>query len=82
MTKRRVANNLMFGGKRGLKYPVNIVMAVSGTGTATKGGVVTVVSATASNSFQINTGGTVYCTLTAGTNIGTKIGTAGAIGTY
>ena len=71
MSKRRRASELMFGKKNALKYPVNVVAVTSGTGTATRGGTITLVaSATAT---------AVYSALTSGTNIATLVGTSEVI---
>ena len=72
MTKRRVASIQMFGKKDALKYPTNVVAALSGTGTVSKYGVVTVVAASGVN---IISAGTTYITVSSGTNIGTLVGT-------
>lgn len=63
MSKRRRASELMFGKKRALKYPVNVVAAASGTGTATRGGTITVVASDSA-----------YSAMTSGTNIATLVG--------
>lgn len=68
MSVRRRASELIFKKKRALKYPVNVVVAASGTGTCAKAGVITVVAAA--------TATRAYCTLAATTNVGTIIGTA------
>ena len=71
MSKRRRASELMFGKKNALKYPVNVVAVLTGTGTATEGGVLTILaSATAT---------TVYATLDSGADTGTIVGTSGVI---
>ena len=67
MSVRRRASEIMFSKSHGLKYPVRVVVAASGTGTAAEKGVITVV-----------TNSTVYLTMTTGTNIGTVVGTAAA----
>jgi hypothetical protein len=71
MSKRRRASELAFGKKYALKYPVNVVVAASGTGTVAKGGVITVVAAT-----NASVATRAYLTVGATTNIGTLIGTA------
>ena len=70
MSKRRQASILMFGKKNCLKYPVDVVAALSGTGTAAKEGVITCVASNVSTR--------AYLTVTSATNIGTLVGTAGA----
>ncbi len=65
MSKRRRASELVYKNKYGFKWPVAVVAVLSGTGTATAGGVIT-----------INTAVQVYVTAASGTNIGTLIGTA------
>ena len=74
MSKRRVASELMFGNKYGLKYPVSVVSALSGTGTETRGGTITVVAS--------NVATTAYITITTDTNIGTLVGTAAQTPTF
>lgn len=73
MSKRRVASLLMFNKKRALKYPVNVVVALSGTGTATRHGTVTLVAS--------NVATQAYVVVTSGTNVGVLVGTAVRIGT-
>ena len=68
MSKRRRASELMFKSKYALKYPVDVVAAISGTGTVAKNGVITVVAS--------NVATQAYLTLATGTNIGTLVGTA------
>jgi len=68
MSKRRAASILAFGSKYGFKHPVNIVVAVSGTGTEATAGVVTLIAS--------NVATRAYLTVSATTNIGTLIGTA------
>lgn len=68
MSKRRVASQLMFKSKYALKYPVDVVSVLSGTGTLAKSGVITVVAS--------NVATQCYLTLTTATNIGTLVGTA------
>lgn len=71
MSKRRRASELIYGKSHGLRYPVKVVAALSGTGTEPTKGVFTVVAASgAADSAQ-----GVYLTVTAGTNIGTLVGT-------
>jgi len=72
MSKRRKASELMFGQTHALKYPVHVVAAGSGTGTDTRGGVITVV-------FGATTATSAYITIQTGTNIGTLVGTAAEI---
>lgn len=67
MSKRRRASELIFGKKHALKYPVRVVSVLSGTGTATAGGVVTLLAS--------NVATAAYMTLDSGTNIGTLVGT-------
>ena len=74
MSKRRVASILVTGKKNSFKYPVKIVPVLSGTGTATGGGVFTLAAA-ATSTLNMS----VYCTLTTGTNMGTLIGTSKTI---
>lgn len=71
MSKRRRASELMFGKKHGLKYPVAVVAALSGTGTVASKGVFTVVA----DSGSALTAHAVYLTVVASTNIGTLVGT-------
>lgn len=73
MSKRRVAGLLIFNKKNALKYPVNVVVVTSGTGTATRHGTVTLVAS--------NVATQAYIVVTSGTNIATLIGTAASIGT-
>lgn len=68
MSKRRRASILMFKNKYSLKYPVDIVPALTGTGTETKSGVITVVA-------TVSTTNRAYVTISSGTNIGTLVGT-------
>lgn len=68
MSKRRRASELITGKSHGLKYPVNVIAVLSGTGTETKKGVFTVVASNVSTQ--------VYMIFTSGTNIGTLVGTA------
>lgn len=68
MSKRRRASELMFGKSHGLKYPVNVVAVLTGTGTETNKGVITVVAS--------NVATRAYMAITSGTNIGTLVGTA------
>lgn len=68
MSKRRRASELMFGRSHGLKYPVNVVATLTGTGTETVKGVITVVAS--------NVATRAYMVFTSGTNIGTIVGTA------
>lgn len=69
MSKRRRASELMFkrshGFATGAKTP--IVAVLSGTGTSTGFGIITVVAAATATQC--------YMTLSSGTNIGTLIGT-------
>lgn len=74
MSKRRRASELIYGSKRALKYPAKVQAVLTGTGTCTRGGVVTVVASNVST--------TAYITVATGTNIGTLIGTAAHIPTY
>lgn len=71
MSKRRRASELMFGRKNALKYPVNVVAVASGTGTATRGGTISLVAAATATS--------AYLTLDSGTNVGTLVGTTTVI---
>lgn len=71
MTKRRRASELMFGKRHGLKYPIAVVAALSGTGTMAAKGIFTVIAA----SGQADSGHAVYLTVVASTNIGTLVGT-------
>lgn len=74
MSKRRRASELIYGKSHGLRYPVNVVAALSGTGTVAAKGVFTVVAASgAADSAQ-----GVYLTVTSATNIGTLVGTYSA----
>lgn len=68
MSKRRRASELMFKTTRGLTYPAKVVAVLSGTGTATAGGVITVLAASVATQ--------AYMTVASGTNIGTLVGTA------
>jgi len=70
MTKRRVANNLIFKGKPMIRAGggLSIVANLSGTGTVAKSGVITIIAS--------NVATRAYLTLAATTNIGTIIGTA------
>lgn len=68
MSKRRRLSELMFAHSHGLKYPVTVVAALSGTGTETAKGVFTVVAS--------NVATRAYLVFTSGTNIGTLVGTA------
>ena len=82
MSKRRVAGNLLFNGKgNALKHPAHIVVVLTGTGTATRGGVLTLVAPAAPTKAQLYSTGSVYLTMSANTNIGTLVGTGLAIGT-
>ncbi len=67
MSKRRRASELLFKKSHGLKYPVNVVAVLSGTGTVTGANVLTVVAS--------NVATTVYLNVVASTNIGTIVGT-------
>jgi hypothetical protein len=71
MSKRKAASILMFGKKKALKYPVKVVARLSGTGTVAEYGVVTFSTA----SGVAAASGTVYLTVSSGTNIGTVVGT-------
>lgn len=70
MTKRRVANNLIFKGKPVIRAGagLNLVANLSGTGTVAKSGVITVIAS--------NVATKAYITLTTATQIGTLIGTS------
>jgi hypothetical protein len=68
MSKRRMASILMFGKKNCFKYPVKVVAVTSGTGTDTKGGVITVVASDVSTQ--------AWLTVTTATNKATIVGTA------
>lgn len=68
MSKRRRASELMFKKSHGLKYPVNVVAVLSGTGTVARAGVITVVASDVATR--------AYFTVAATTNIGTIVGTA------
>lgn len=70
MSKRRRASELMYGSSHGLKYPVKVVAALSGTGTVAAKGVFTVVAASG-----VATAHSIYLTVSSGTNIGTLVGT-------
>lgn len=70
MSKRRRASELIFGRSHVLKYPVTVMSALAGTGTVARGGVLTVIAA----SGAAITAHTVYLTISAGTNIGTLVG--------
>ena len=74
MSKRRVANRLMFRSNHGISpgYGPAIVARLSGTGTVAAEGVITVVVA----SGVAASVGSVYLTVSSGTNIGTLVGTA------
>lgn len=72
MSKRRRASELLFGKKRCLKYPAKVVAITSGTGTDTKGGVISVLCASGTGVAT-----TAYITVQTSTNIGTLVGTAG-----
>lgn len=71
MSKRRRASELMFGKKNVLKYPAKVVAVTAGTGTATAGGVITLLAS--------NVATAAYMTLDSGTNIGTLVGTTTVI---
>ena len=68
MSKRRVASQLIYKSKYALKYPVDVVANLTGTGTVAKSGVITVIAS--------NVATRAYLTITTATNIGTIIGTA------
>lgn len=72
MSKRRRAGELMFGSSHALKYPAKVVAISSGTGTCTKGGVISVLYAAAGTAAT-----SAYITVQTATNIGTLVGTAG-----
>ena len=73
MSKRRRASELIFKNKYSFKYPVDVVGAITGTGTEATIGVITVVAAAATTNRA-------YITLTTATNIGTLVGTnAGSV---
>lgn len=72
MSKRKVASVMMFGKKDALKYPAKVVARLTGTGTEAAYGVVTFVAA----SGVAANAGSVYLTVSSGTNIGTLVGTA------
>lgn len=70
MSKRRRASELIFFRSHVLKYPVTVMAALAGTGTVARGGVITVIAA----SGGAQTLHTAYLTVSAGTNIGTLVG--------
>lgn len=72
MSKRKVASILMFGRKNALKYPAKVVARLTGTGTVATYGVITYATASGVAAYS----GTVYLTVSSGTNIGTLVGTA------
>ena len=59
----------MWGHSHGLRYPVTVMAALSGTGTVAAKGVFTVVQPALAST------GLVYLTVSSGTNIGTVVGT-------
>ena len=73
MSKRRVANRLMFRSNHGIKpgYGPAIVARLSGTGTVAAQGVFTVLCA---SGVAASAAG-IYLTVSSGTNIGTLVGT-------
>jgi hypothetical protein len=70
MSKNRAASSLTFKNNKGLKFPAKVTYALSGTGTCTQNGVITVVCASGS---VMSGAGQVYIVI-GGT--GTLIGTA------
>ena len=70
MSKHRAVNQLMGKSNRGVKFPVKVAYALSGTGTCTQNGVLTVICASGS---VMNAAGRIYMTI-SGT--GTLVGTA------
>lgn len=70
MSKRRRASELMFKRSHciGWSCKVPIVAVLSGTGTLTANGIITVVAAATATQC--------YITVSSGTNIGTLVGTA------
>lgn len=68
MSKIRRASELIYGHSHGFKYPVQVVAALTGTGTETIKGCITVVASNVSTR--------AYLTVVSGTNIGTLVGTA------
>lgn len=68
MSKRARASVLIYGHRYGLKHPVDVVTVLSGTGTETGRGTITLVAS--------NVATRAYLVVTSGTNIGTVIGTA------
>ncbi len=70
MSKRRRVGELVFSSKYALKYPVDVVAAFTGTGTVAQKGVFTLVA----SSGAAQTAHTVYVTISAGTFIGTLVG--------
>jgi len=70
MSKHRAASQLMAKNNRALKFPVKVTYALSGTGTCTQNGVLTVICASGS---VMSAAGRVYLTIDG---TGTLVGTA------
>jgi len=70
MTKYRAVNELMGKNNRGVKFPTKVTYALSGTGTCTQNGVLTVICASGS---VMSAAGRIYMTIDG---TGTLVGTA------
>lgn len=84
MSKRRVVENLVFGGRKTFarRGHGNIVAVLTGTGTCTRGGTYTLVAPVSVPVASLNATGSVYITMTAGAIKGILAGTGTIIGTY
>jgi len=84
MSKRRVVSNLVFGGRKMPRQSGKggIVAVLTGTGTCTRGGTITLVAPVSVTVAQLNSTGSAYMTMTAGAIKGILCGTGTIIGTY
>jgi len=84
MSKRRVVENLVFGGRKTFarRGHGSIVAVLSGTGTCTRGGTMTLVAPVSVSVSELNSTGATYLSRTAGAVRGIACGTGIVIGTY